>query len=177
MIHWGMISYLHNCFLYSFWNGHTIIHFVAKGLFALLVLMIVLCAQKREAWALDFQTYLKGAQEEILKYKEIIQEDPLDAVAYFELGMAYLALGRHEDEIEAYQEAIKLNPKYTAAHYNLGMAYDLLKDGQNAIKHMLRAQDLYSKKRNHARIRKVQRQLKFLYLKYQEKTIIPGNMN
>ena len=84
-------------------------------------------------------------------------------------------MGRHEEEVDAYREAIKLNPKYTAAHYNLSMAYDLLKDGPNAIKHMLRAQDLYSQKRNHARIRKVQRQLNLLYLKYQDKTMTPQN--
>ena len=92
------------------------------------------------AQAVDFKTYLKGAQAEISRHKEIIREDSLNASAYFELGRAYLAMGRHEEEVEAYREAIKLNPKYTAAHYNLSMAYDLLNDGPNAIKHMLRAQ-------------------------------------
>ena len=133
----------------------------------MLVLTGILAAQVKETLAIDFKTYLQGAKAEILRHKKIIQEDPLDAVAYFDLGMAYLALGRHEDEVDAYQEAIKLNPKYAVAHYNLSKAYDLLKDGPNAIKHMLRAQELYSQKRNHTQMRKVQRQLKFLNLKYQ----------
>ena len=123
--------------------------------------------------AVDFKTYLKGAQAEILSHKSSIRDDPLDEVAFFELGKAYLALGRHEEEIAAYQEAVKLNSQYSAAHFNLSMAYDLLKDGPNAIKHMLRAQDLYIEERKHAQIRKVQRQLKFFYLKYQRKSIIP----
>ncbi|MBT3923849.1 MAG: tetratricopeptide repeat protein [Nitrospina sp.] len=162
-----MISCLRLCTFLSFWKGHTIIYSVAKGLFVLLVLTGILAAQVKETLAIDFKTYLQGAKAEILRHKKIIQEDPLDAVAYFDLGMAYLALGRHEDEVDAYQEAIKLNPKYAVAHYNLSKAYDLLKDGPNAIKHMLRAQELYSQKRNHTQMRKVQRQLKFLNLKYQ----------
>jgi len=119
--------------------------------------------------AVDFKTYREGVYAEISRHKEIIREDPLDAVAYFELGRAYLAVGRHEEEVQAYREAIQLNPKYIAAHYNLSMAYDLLKEGPNAIKHMLLALDLYTEKRNQARIRNVQRQLKRLYSKY------PGN--
>ena len=168
-----MTSHLLNRFFYSV--GHSIFHPLAKGLFVLLVLTGVLGAQLKETLAMDFKTYLKGAKTEISRQKEIIREDPLDAIAYFELGMAYLALGRHEDEVEAYLEAIKLNHKYTVAHYNLSMAYDLLKDGPNAIKHMLRAQDLYIQKRNPARIRNVKRQLNLLYLKYQDKTKTPKN--
>jgi tetratricopeptide (TPR) repeat protein len=170
-----MIHHLRKHLFHSLQKGHTIYHYIAKGLFALWVMIFVFGDQK--VLAVDFKTYLKGAQEEVLRHKEIIDEDPLDAVAYFELGKAFLALGRHKDEVEAYQEAIKINPKYTAAHYNLSMAYDLLKDGSNAIKHMLRARDLYSEKRNHASIRKVQRQLKFLHLKYQAKTIAPKSLN
>ena len=73
--------------------------------------------------------------------------------------------------MKAYREAIQLYPNYIGAHYNLAMAYDLLKDGPKAIKHMLSALNLYYAKRNHARIRNVQRQLKRLYLKYPSKTI------
>ena len=142
-----------------------------------MVLAVILVVQVEETLAVDFKTYLQGAKAEILSHKEIIQEDPLDAVAYFELGIAYLALGRHEDEVDAYQEAIKLNPKYAVAHYNLSKAYDLLKDGPNAIKHMLRAQDLYSQKRSHVQMRKVQRQLKFLNLKYQGLSTSLGRRN
>lgn len=169
-----MLSNLHLYFTCSV--GHSIFKSPAKGFFAFGVLIFVLGIQAKAA-AVDFKTYLKGAREEISQHKMIIQEDPLDAVAHFELGKAYLALGRHEDEVEAYKEAIELYPKYTAAHYNLSMAYDLLKDGPNAIKHMLRVQEFYTKKRNHAGLRKVQRQLKFFYLKYQVNVISPENLN
>lgn len=158
--------------------GHSIFHAVAKGLFAFFALFAFSgIFGPQTAGAVDFKTYLKEARAEVSKHKEIIRQDPLDAISYFELGRAYLAMGKHEEEVQAYQEAIQLNHKYIAAHYNLGQAYDLLKDGPNAIKHMLRALDLYSEKRNHARIRGVQRQLKRLYLKYRGKTMAPENPN
>ncbi len=144
--------------------GHSIFMPTAKGIFILFVFSGICGSQAVSA--VDFKTYLEGAQAEISRHKEIIRENPLDAVSYFELGRAYLALGRHEEEVQAYQEAIQLNPKYIAAHYNLSLAYDLLKDGPNATKHMLLALDLYSEKRNHVRVRNVQRQLKRLHLKY-----------
>ena len=146
---------------------HSIFYPVAKVV--LIIFVLVMIWKTKVAAAVDFKTYLQGAQAEILRHKEIIREDPLDAIAYFELGKSYLALGKHEEEVKAYMEAIQLYPNYTSAHYNLAMAYDLLKDGPNAIKHMLRALDHYSEKRNHVRVRNVQRQLKRLYLKYQRK--------
>jgi tetratricopeptide (TPR) repeat protein len=161
------------CLFYSV--GHSIFYPVAKGLFAIFAFTAICGAPV--AFATDFKTYLQGAQAEISRHRQTIHEDPLDPISYFELGRAYLALGRHEEEVQAYKEAIKLDPKYIAAHYNLSLAYDLLKDGPNAIKHMLCALQLYTEKRNHVRIRNVQRQLKRLYLEYPGKTKAPETLN
>ena len=155
----------------SYFIGHSIFYSSSKGVFFIFALSLIF--DLRVALAVDFKTYLERARAEISYHKEIIREDPLDAIAYFELGRAFLALGKHEEEIEAYREAIKLNPTYISAHYNLSIAYDLLKDGPNAIKHMLRALNLSVDKRNHVRIRKVQRQIKRLYLQYPGKLIQP----
>ena len=114
----------------------------------------------------DFKTYLKAAQEEINQKNTIVEDDPLDFESYFELGLAYLALGRHEEEVRAYKEALRLNPKYAKAHYNLSMAYDFMKEGAKAIYHMQKALDLYAMKRNHRKIRNTQRQLKRFYMSY-----------
>jgi tetratricopeptide (TPR) repeat protein len=154
---------------------HSIFYLVAKGLF--MIFGISLIFEPQLGLAVDFKTYLQGARAEIWRHKKIIREDPLDAIAYFELGRAYLALGKHEEEAKAYREAIKLNPMYIEANYNLSMAYDLLKDGPNAIKYMLRALILCSEKKNHSRMRNVQRQLKRLYLKYPDKPSARKSMN
>jgi tetratricopeptide (TPR) repeat protein len=155
--------------------GHSIYYSAAKGILIIFVLTGIFEAQI--SVAVDFKTYLQGARSEITHHKEIIREDPLDAIAYFELGRSYLALGKHEAEVKAYREAIQLYPNYIGAHYNLAMAYDLLKDGPNAIKHMISTLHLYYAKRNHVRVRNVQRQLKRLYLKYPSKTIAQGKLD
>ena len=114
----------------------------------------------------DFKTYRKAAKQEINRQNANVEEDPLDFLSYYELGRAYLALGRHEEEVQAYKEALRLNPKYAQAHYNLSMAYDHLKEGGEAIHHMGKALDLYATKRNHRKIRTTQRQLKRFYMSY-----------
>jgi len=114
----------------------------------------------------DFKTYRKAAQQEINRQNAIVEEDPLDFLSYYELGRAYLALGRHEEEVQAYKKALRLNPKYAQTHYNLSMAYDHLKEGGKAIHHMQKALDLYATKRNHRKIRTTQRQLKRFYMSY-----------
>jgi tetratricopeptide (TPR) repeat protein len=117
----------------------------------------------------DFKTYRKAAQQEISQKNAIVANDPLDFKSYFELGRAYLALGRHVEEVRAYKEALRLNPKYAQAHYNLSMAYDYMKEGTQAIYHMQKALDIYASKRNHRKIRTTQRQLKRFYMSYPNK--------
>ncbi|MBT6717083.1 MAG: tetratricopeptide repeat protein [Nitrospina sp.] len=120
------------------------------------------------AWAgeTDFKTFRKAAQGEINLQKKIIEQDPLDFLSYFELGLAYLKLGRHEEEVKAYQEALSLSPKSAQVHYNLSIAHDHLKEGGKAIHHMQKAQGLYVTQRNHRKIRTTQRQLKRFYFNY-----------
>ena len=114
----------------------------------------------------DFQIYRRTAEQEITRKKDIIEQDPIDFQSYFELGLAYLTLGKHKEEVYAYKEALNLNPKSALIHFNLSIAYDHLKEGEKAIYHMQTAQDLYTQKRNHRKIRSTQRQLKLYYLRY-----------
>ena len=114
----------------------------------------------------DFQVYRRTAEQEITRKKDIIEQDPIDFQSYFELGLAYLTLGKHKEEVHAYKEALSLSPKSTLIHFNLSIAYDHLKEGKKAIYHMQIAQDLYIQKRNHVKIRSTQRQLKNYSLRY-----------
>ena len=106
--------------------GHSIFYSTAKVILIIFVLTGIFGIQT--AVAVDFKTYLQGARSEITHNQGIIREDPLDAIAYFELGRSYLALGKHEEEVEAYKEAIQLYPNYIAAHYNLAKAFDEIPD-------------------------------------------------
>ncbi len=105
-------------------------------------------------------------QKEIEKQKQVLQKDPANAEAHFQLGLSFLALGKHEEEIAEYKEAIRIKPDYADAHFNLAMSYDLLGDGMNSIRHMILARQIYTEQRNHRKIRSSQRLLRGFYGKY-----------
>ena len=111
---------------------------------------------------IDFDQFRQLKISEIENQIRLIQEDPLDAVEYFNLGLAYMGMGRHRQEINSYLEAIRLDSSYAKAHFNLAMAYDVLKDGKIAISHARKAEVLYGKKRKHRQVRKIRRYLNIL---------------
>lgn len=113
-----------------------------------------------------FQKYRENVLQQIEEIKAEIEKNPEDAKAHFQLGLTYMALGRHEEEVREYLEAVRLEPDFADAHFNLGLSYDLSEDGASAIQHMLRAQQIYSAKRNHRGVRTSQRYLRTFYSKY-----------
>ena len=115
---------------------------------------------------IEFDQFRQLKNSEIEEQLRIVQEDPLDAIEYFNLGLAYMAMGRHRQEIDSYLEAIRLDSSYAKAHFNLAMAYDILKNVEAAISHARRAEVLYGKKRKHRQVRKVRRYLNILNEKY-----------
>jgi len=115
---------------------------------------------------IEFDQFRQLKIREIQEHLRLVQEDPLDAVEYFNLGLAYMAMGRHRQEIDSYLEAIRLYSNYAKAYFNLAIAYDILKDGEAAIRHAKEAEVLYGKQRKHQQVRKVRRQLNILNEKY-----------
>ena len=115
---------------------------------------------------IDFDQFRQLKIREIEGQLRLIQEDPLDAIEYFNLGLAYMAMGRHRKEIDAYLEAIRIDSSYARAHFNLAMAYDILKNSEAAISHARKAEVLYGEKRKHRRVRQARRYLNVLNEKY-----------
>ena len=115
---------------------------------------------------IEFDQFRQLKISEIEEHLRLVQEDPLDAVEYFDLGLAYMAMGRHRQEIDSYLEAIRLDSSYAKAHFNLAMAHDILKNGEAAISHARKAEVLYGKKRKHRQVRQVRRYLNVLNGKY-----------
>ena len=115
---------------------------------------------------IEFDQFRQLKIKEINEHLKSINEDPMDAIEYFNLGIAYMAMGRHRQEISSYLEAIRLNSNYAQAHFNLAMAYDNIGNGEEAINHARRAENLYSEQRKHRQVRKVRRQLNVLGEKY-----------
>ena len=115
---------------------------------------------------IEFDQFRQLKIREIQEHLRLVQEDPLDAIEYFNLGLAYMAMGRHMKEIDSYIEAIRLDSNYARAHFNLAMAYDILKNSEAAISHARKAEILYSEKRKHSQVRQVRRYLNVLNEKY-----------
>ena len=115
---------------------------------------------------IEFDQFRQLKIREIQEHLRLVQEDPLDAIEYFNLGLAYMAMGRHRKEIDSYLEAIRLDSNYARAHFNLAMAYDILKNSEAAISHARRAEVLYGQKRKHRQVRQVRRYLNVLNEKY-----------
>ena len=115
---------------------------------------------------IEFDQFRQLKTQEIEEQLRLVQEDPLDAVGYFNLGIAYMPMGRRREEIDSYLEAIRLNSNYAEAYFNLTMAYDNIGNGVEAINHARRAEILYSEQRKHRQVRKVRRQLNILNEKY-----------
>ena len=115
---------------------------------------------------MKFDQFRQLKIKEINEHLKSINEDPMDAVEYFNLGIAYMVMGRHRQEINSYLEAIRLNSNYAQAHFNLAMAHDNIGNGEKAINHARRAENLYSEQRKHRQVRKVRRQLNILNEKY-----------
>ena len=115
---------------------------------------------------IEFDQFRQLKIREIQEHLRLVQEDPLDAIEYFNLGLAYMAMGRHRKEIDAYLEAIRIDSSYARAHFNLAMAYDILKNSEAAISHARKAEVLYGQKRKHRQVRQVRRFLNVLNEKY-----------
>lgn len=115
---------------------------------------------------MGFKKYKESVLKEIEEIKASLEKEPLDARKHFQLGLSYMALGRHEEEIAEYLEAVRIEPDLAEAHFNLGLSYDSLTNGDLAIRHMLRARQIYSAHRNHRGIRSSQRYLRTFFSKY-----------
>jgi len=115
---------------------------------------------------IEFNRFRQLKIREIQEHLRLVQEDPLDAIEYFNLGLAYMAMGRHRKEIDSYLEAIRIDSNYARAHFNLAMAYDILKNSEAAISHARKAEVLYGQKRKHRQVRQVRRYLNVLNGKY-----------
>lgn len=81
-----------------------------------------------------FWTDFTGRNEEsILLHKRIIDEQPYNALAWFNLAAAYQGLKLHEKAIDAYQYAIVIDEKFDYAYRNMGDAYLRIRKYKEAI--------------------------------------------
>ena len=86
---------------------------------------------------------IKRLKEKHKSYIEMIKNNPNNPIPLFYLGSLYMALNKPQEAIHAFNDSLKLNPKNPETHFSLGKAYDKVRDGNNAIKHIETAQQIF----------------------------------
>ena len=86
-------------------------------------------ATNRIAYLLASQGHFADAEPH---FREVLRQQPGNAVAHFNLGYTYDQSGRFADAITAFSEATRLNPKIDRAWYGLGLAHAKLGQHEDA---------------------------------------------
>ena len=75
------------------------------------------------AWKILYIVYQKTSKisESLTTIKKIININPQDASAHYNLGNTYRKLAEFSKAEESYRKAISLKPNFTEAYYNLGI--------------------------------------------------------
>ena len=80
------------------------------------------------------QAQVAGNLEEAEKdFKEVIERDPNNKYAHYDLGLIYQTQGKSSDGEDEYNKALAVDPKFGPALYNLAILRTLAKDIDGAI--------------------------------------------
>jgi tetratricopeptide (TPR) repeat protein len=72
-------------------------------------------------------------EESRVLHQEIVDQDPYNALAWFNLGAAYQGLRKYEDAIDAYEYCVAIDEKFESAYRNMADAYMRLRWYDKAI--------------------------------------------
>jgi Tfp pilus assembly protein PilF len=81
-------------------------------------------------------------EEAATQYEKAVKVDPRLAIAWHNLGVVSVGLGKHHAAQSAYKKAIEIQPTYAMAHYNLGVLLDLEGNFDDALLSYQRAIEL-----------------------------------
>jgi tetratricopeptide (TPR) repeat protein len=84
-------------------------------------------AKKKEMPKIDYE-------EQIGRFKEVIELDPADVLGYFSLGNAYLDSGRKREAMETFEKAVEVDPSHSSSYLGFGMSLEALGDFEKAKK-------------------------------------------
>ena len=70
------------------------------------------------------------------EYLHAVENDPDNATAWVNLGLANAACGREGEALDQYAKALRLEPRNWLAHYNLGLLWARRGDRDQALHHL-----------------------------------------
>jgi tetratricopeptide (TPR) repeat protein len=85
----------------------------------------------------------KDYENALKLYKACVAIEPNFAIAYYNLGLTYKALGRNFKAIDAYQNAIQFNPNYPWSYQNLAVLLFKRGEIEDSIKAFQQAYNLH----------------------------------
>ncbi len=65
--------------------------------------------------------------------RKIIEMNPKNELAVFNLGIMFLKLQRTDEAVQAFQDALAIKPDYASAQYNIGYSYSLAKRWKESV--------------------------------------------
>lgn len=77
--------------------------------------------------------YVLEYEKAIKKFKRIVELDPHNYRAHYNLGIAYFNLELFEEALNACETAIAIKPDYKHCHYNIGLIYEKKENLEKAI--------------------------------------------
>lgn len=87
-----------------------------------------------------------GRVQEAEKYlRTALRVIPTSEHVYDALGQVYGKQGMSEKAIAFFYDALRVNPNFGQAHVNLAVIYTIMKDGEHAVPHLVRAIGLGAK--------------------------------
>lgn len=111
----------------------------------LLFLKKIGLAEKIQEPAITAEIYLsqglrymqaKRYDEAIEEFKRALKDSPQDFRAHYHIAMAYLMATKYALSVRHFQTCLAQQPNHQLAHYNIACAYSLMKDADNAVKHL-----------------------------------------
>ncbi|MGD9636588.1 MAG: tetratricopeptide repeat protein [Pirellulales bacterium] len=87
-------------------------------------------------------TRLKAFNDELVLWQDVIQHDPNNATAHYNVGTTLLERGSPQAAADHFRRAIELRPDYARAYHNLGSALGALGRRDEATKAFQRAVEL-----------------------------------
>ena len=79
---------------------------INKSKFIIILFLLFLGSKSFAKNEIRFQIFTEIIKQNVAKKIKIIEQDPLDAQSYFNLGLEYMTLGKTEKEIKNYLETV-----------------------------------------------------------------------
>jgi len=86
--------------------------------------------------------YNQEYEKSIGCFKKIIEIEPNNYRALYNLGISYFNLGRMQNAIKACTEAVNLKPDYKHCWYNMGLIYETIEEWKKALEYYDKALEI-----------------------------------